>query len=68
MQAEYLTTKEAAAYTGMSESYLAKLRMGIGPIGGPKFSRIGLRSVRYKRSDLDAWMEARVTNWNQPDA
>lgn len=60
MQAEYLTAKEAAAYTGISESYLAKLRMGVGPITGPTFARIGLRSVRYKRSDLDDWMKARM--------
>lgn len=64
MQAHYFTTKEAAEYTGISESYLAKLRMGIGPVEGPKFSRIGLRSVRYKRSDLDDWMASRVT-WGQ---
>ncbi len=59
MQAHYLTTQEAAQYTGISQSYLAKLRMGIGSVTGPRFIRIGLRSIRYKRSDLDAWMISR---------
>lgn len=59
MQTSYLTAREASQYTGISESYLAKLRMGISKVSGPKFSRIGLRSVRYKLSDLDAWMDQR---------
>ncbi|WP_425085181.1 helix-turn-helix transcriptional regulator [Ruegeria profundi] len=59
MQAHYLTAREAAQYTGINESYLAKLRMGIGDVAGPRFIRIGLRSIRYKRSDLDAWMTSR---------
>ncbi|MEX0307167.1 MAG: helix-turn-helix transcriptional regulator [Ruegeria sp.] len=59
MQAHYLTAQEAAQYTGISQSYLAKLRMGIGGVTGPRFIRIGLRSIRYKRSDLDAWMISR---------
>ena len=53
MHSEYLTAKEAAKYTSISESYLAKLRMGTSGIVGPKFIHIGLRSIRYKRSDLD---------------
>lgn len=59
MQAHYLTEKEAAQYTGISQSYLAKLRMDIGSVSGPRFIRIGLRSIRYKRSDLDVWMISR---------
>lgn len=61
MQAEYLTAKQAANYTGVSESYLAKLRMDDSPVGGPKFLRIGVRMIRYRRSDLDAWMSQRVS-------
>lgn len=60
MEQQYFTVKEAAAYLATSESWLNKLRMGVGPVVGPKFIRIGLRSVRYKRSDLDAWMLSRV--------
>ncbi len=59
MQANYLTAREAARYTGISESYLAKLRMGIGAVAGPRYIRIGIRSIRYKRSDLDDWMASR---------
>ncbi|MCK0104415.1 helix-turn-helix domain-containing protein [Pseudohalocynthiibacter sp. F2068] len=62
MQAEYLTAQEAAQYTGISESYLAKLRMGTHSITGPRFVRIGLRAIRSERSELDSWMEDRSTN------
>jgi len=55
----YVTAAEAANYTGLSESYLAKLRMGTGPQIGPKFLRIGLRAIRYKKQDLDDWMESK---------
>jgi len=49
----YLTAKEAAHYTSLSESYLAKLRMHE---EGPRFLRIGARSIRYLKGDLDRWM------------
>ncbi len=62
MQAQYLTAREAAQYTGISESYLAKLRMGTNPIVGPKYIKIGLRSIRYKLADLDDWMSSRSEN------
>ena len=60
MQTDYLTAREAAAYARLSESYLAKLRMGTSRIKGPKYILIGLRAIRYRRSDLDAWMNARA--------
>lgn len=59
MDSVYVTSAEAANYTGLSESYLAKLRMGTGPQTGPKFLRIGLRAIRYKKQDLDDWMESK---------
>ena len=59
METVYVTAAEAANYTGLSESYLAKLRMGTGPQIGPKFLRIGLRAIRYKKQDLDDWMESK---------
>ncbi|MBR0842933.1 helix-turn-helix domain-containing protein [Bradyrhizobium liaoningense] len=49
---EYLRAAEAAAYLKSSTSTLAKLRV-YG--GGPLYTRIG-RAVRYKKSDLDAYM------------
>ncbi len=49
----------AAAYLGVSESYLAKLRMSASRTKGPKFSRVsGL--VIYRKADLDAWVTAHV--------
>jgi predicted DNA-binding transcriptional regulator AlpA len=60
MHTEYMTAREAADYVGLSESYLAKLRMGVGKVSGPAFILIGLRGIRYKRADLDKWMDART--------
>ena len=60
MPTVYFTSREAAAYTGLSESYLAKLRMGVGPVTGPRYVRIGTRAIRYSRHDLDSWMAART--------
>jgi excisionase family DNA binding protein len=53
----YLTPVEAARVLGVSVSLLAKLRV-YG--GGPVFTRV-CRVVRYRRSDLDAFMEAQLT-------
>jgi len=59
MEQVYLTAAEAANYTGLSESYLAKLRMETsGPVG-PNFLRIGHRAVRYRKRDLDDWMDSK---------
>ncbi len=50
---------EAADYLGMSRSFLRQGRM-TGPIDGrippPPFLKIGKRSVRYLKEDLDAWL------------
>ena len=59
MQSECLTTRQAAEYTKLSESYLAKLRMGTSRIAGPTFILIGLRAVKYRLADLDDWMNDR---------
>lgn len=56
--ANYFDTRQAAAYLGMSESWLRQRRM-TGHLGGqrvaPPFVRLG-RSVRYKKSDLEQWV------------
>jgi hypothetical protein len=44
----------ASAYTGLSVQRLAKFRL-FG--GGPEFVKAG-RSILYRRSDLDAWLNA----------
>lgn len=46
----------AAGYLGVSASYLNKLRVSG---GGPRFAKLGSR-VRYRRVDLDAWLESRL--------
>jgi excisionase family DNA binding protein len=59
----YLTPREAAEYLRSSPSTLAKLRV-YG--GGPHFCRIG-KAIRYRRSDLDAFMSARrVRSTSEP--
>ncbi len=61
----WLTRKEAAAYLKLGESTLAKMF-----IAGtsPPAVKIG-KSVRYLRSDLDAWMLARRrTSTSDPGA
>jgi excisionase family DNA binding protein len=52
----YLTPREAAEYLRSSTSTLAKARL---TKRGPSFVRIG-RAVRYRKSDIDAWMSASV--------
>jgi len=52
---EYLNTKQCAAYLGMSVSSMEGWRTrGV----GPAFSRIGT-SVRYAKSDVDAFVASR---------
>lgn len=52
----YMRRSEAAAFLGLAASTLEKWAC-IG--GGPPFCRFG-RSVRYRRSDLEAWAGART--------
>jgi excisionase family DNA binding protein len=56
-QEAYFRPREAAEYLRSSESTLAKKRLNDGD--GPPFVRIG-RAIRYRRSDLDAWMSASI--------
>tara|TARA_R110002072_G_scaffold182916_1_gene339159 strand:+ start:2109 stop:2297 length:189 start_codon:yes stop_codon:yes gene_type:complete len=55
MTADILTRPEAAAYLGISASYLKQLDL---TGHGPCRIKIG-RLVRYRRCDLDDWIEAR---------
>jgi predicted DNA-binding transcriptional regulator AlpA len=50
-----LKTEDAASYLGLSPSLLNKLRL---TGGGPKFLRLAGRAIRYRRADLDAWVDA----------
>ena len=51
----YLTTREAAHYLGLSSRTLNRYRVSG---DGPVFHRFGGR-VRYRRDDLDAWAASR---------
>jgi predicted DNA-binding transcriptional regulator AlpA len=55
---DILKPKDAAAHLQLSESTLAKLRL-YGT--GPRYTKAG-RAVRYRRADLDAWMDSRRTD------
>ena len=52
---EMVDVKGVAKRVGLSESTLNKMRV-YG--GGPRFSKLGSRSVRYCLADLDAWIAA----------
>ena len=54
-QRRYLSSPQAAEYSNLSESMLAKLRLSG---AGPRYSKIGKR-VLYEVSDLDAWIADR---------
>lgn len=50
-----LTTIQAAEYLGLSPQTLADWRH---KGAGPKFVRVGTRTVRYRLSDLDAFVSS----------
>jgi len=55
---KWLTSKEAAEHLGYSEYTLRRARAD-GVLAGkkpPKHTKIG-KTVRYQRSDLDAWVK-----------
>jgi excisionase family DNA binding protein len=51
-----MTPREAAAYLALSVGRLAKMRLAG---DSPRFAKIGA-SVRYRRDDLDAWLQSRM--------
>ena len=56
-QDEYLNTKQAAAYTGLSVGFF-EMGRSRGAQDQPAYHRVGRRIV-YKRSELDAWLDTR---------
>ena len=55
-----LTEQQAASYIAMSRSFLRQGRMNRdreGRTPSPPYLKIGSRSVRYLREDLDTWLE-----------
>lgn len=57
-QSNSLTPKKAANYVGVSE---AVLRLWRSEGKGPRFFRAGEKLIRYRRTDLDSWIEARLS-------
>ena len=54
---ELMTEQEAAAYLGVSVSGMRKWRARQ---SGPSYAKFG-RIIRYRKSDLDAFVESRIT-------
>jgi excisionase family DNA binding protein len=54
----FFTRSEAAEYAGISPHILRKLALA-GASGGPPLIRIGYRTVRYQRQQLDEWLRQR---------
>ncbi|MEO1407770.1 MAG: DNA-binding protein [Pseudomonadota bacterium] len=59
---ENMRAQAAAAYLGVSESFLAKLRMRDKRASGPRFIKIA-GCVIYRRTDLDDWLEANAIEY-----
>src|SRR3954447_1348659 len=55
---DMMRSPEAALYIDMSDSWLRQTRMA-GRTNGPPFLRQG-RAIRYRRCDLDCWLERRL--------
>jgi predicted DNA-binding transcriptional regulator AlpA len=53
---ELLHTKETAKWLGVSTQWL---EIGRSRGYGPTYTRVSARTVRYKRSDVLAWLETR---------
>lgn len=54
-----LTEEQTAQYLGFSRSYLRQARMNghlTGRMAAPPYLKLG-RTVRYDKSDLDAWID-----------
>ena len=58
-QTEWLTPEDAARYLSLTPKGLEDYRRPEKRSDGPPFYRVNHRIVRYRRSDLDAWMLAR---------
>ena len=56
MDYNVLTTVEAAQYVRLGKPTLERFRL---TGGGPIFCKLG-GSVRYRRTDLDTWLESRL--------
>ena len=58
MNDEILNTREAASYTRLGKPTLERFRL---TGEGPRYAKLG-GAVRYRRCDIDAWLESRLIN------
>lgn len=58
------TTAQAAAYIGMSKAFLERDRWAGARI---PFVRVGSRAVRYRREDLDCFIDRQVRRSTSDD-
>ena len=56
MDHDILTTLEAAQYVRLGKPTLERARV---TGEGPRYAKLG-GAVRYRRADLDAWLESRI--------
>ncbi len=64
MLAHLLTTQQAAKITGLSEAWFERKRW---EGGGPPYVKFD-RAVRYKESDLAAWIDAHTQQSTSSDS
>ena len=57
MQTKLITTQEAATYLGVSKAFLERDRWAGARI---PFIKVGTRAVRYRISDLEAYLDRQV--------
>ncbi|SFD58702.1 Helix-turn-helix domain-containing protein [Sulfitobacter brevis] len=51
----HMRSSQASAYSGVSVSHLAKLRMEINRGKGPAYSKVA-GCIVYRKADLDKWL------------
>lgn len=56
MTLDVFNTREAAGYLSLSKPTLERFRISG---NGPKFAKLGA-AVRYRKADLDTWLESRL--------
>lgn len=57
MNDHLINTRQAATVLGLSARTLEHYRTSG---GGPNFIQVSPRCVRYRRADLDAWIDGRI--------
>ena len=57
MTPELLTPEQAGQILSMSSHSLAQMRY-VG--NGPAYVKISAKTIRYRRTDLEAWLQART--------